>query len=98
LVSTWDLEPRVIDQLASKSRDSLYLIDSTIVKAHLATSGGAKGKNRVIGISRGGRTTKVHVIVDRKGRPLTIMVTGGQVYDSQVLLNTPRRLQRTNRL
>ena len=33
---------RVFDRLASKSRDSLYLIDSTVVKAHRAASG-AKG-------------------------------------------------------
>ena len=33
---------RIFDRLASKSRDSLYLIDSTIVKAHRAASG-AKG-------------------------------------------------------
>jgi transposase len=33
---------RVFDQLASKSRDSLYLIDSTIVKAHRAASGGKR--------------------------------------------------------
>ena len=33
---------RIFDTLASKSRDSLYLIDSTIVKAHRAASG-AKG-------------------------------------------------------
>ena len=33
---------RIFDKLASKSRDSLYLIDSTIVKAHRAASG-AKG-------------------------------------------------------
>ncbi len=30
---------RVFDRLASKSRDSLYLIDSTVVKAHRAASG-----------------------------------------------------------
>src|SRR6266487_5453962 len=30
---------RIFDQLASKSRDSLHLIDSTIVKAHRAASG-----------------------------------------------------------
>ena len=30
---------RIFDTLASKSRDSLYLIDSTIVKAHRAASG-----------------------------------------------------------
>ena len=33
---------RIFDELASKSRDSLYLIDSTIVKAHRSASG-AKG-------------------------------------------------------
>ena len=33
---------RIFDTLALKSRDSLYLIDSTIVKAHRAASG-AKG-------------------------------------------------------
>src|ERR1019366_1246531 len=37
---------RVFDRLASKSRDSLYLIDSTIVKAHRAASG-AKGGRKI---------------------------------------------------
>lgn len=37
---------RVFDQLASKSRDSLYLIDSTVVKAHRAASG-AKGGRKI---------------------------------------------------
>ena len=45
------------------------------------------------GVSRGGRTTKIHATVDSKGRPLSFTVTGGQVHDSQVvedILNTPR--------
>jgi len=37
---------RIFDTLASKSRDSLYLIDSTIVKAHRAASG-AKGGRKI---------------------------------------------------
>jgi transposase len=37
---------RIFDRLASKSRDSLYLIDSTIVKAHRAASG-AKGGRKI---------------------------------------------------
>ena len=40
---------RIFDTLASKSRDSLYVIDSTIVKAHRAASGakgGAKSGDR----------------------------------------------------
>jgi hypothetical protein len=62
---------RIFDALAAKSRDSLYLIDSTIVKAHRAASGAKGGKkNQAIGISRGGRTTKIHAVVDGKGRPL----------------------------
>jgi transposase len=34
----------VFDKLALKSRDSLYLIDSTVVKAHRAASGGKGGR------------------------------------------------------
>lgn len=37
---------RIFDALASKSRDSLYLIDSTVVKAHRAASG-AKGGSKI---------------------------------------------------
>ena len=37
---------RIFDTLASRSRDSLYLIDSTIVKAHRAASG-AKGGRKI---------------------------------------------------
>ena len=37
---------RIFDRLASQSRDSLYLIDSTIVKAHRAASG-AKGGSKI---------------------------------------------------
>jgi transposase len=36
----------IFDTLAAKSRDSLYLIDSTIVKAHRAASG-AKGGSKI---------------------------------------------------
>ena len=49
--------------------------------------------DQAIGISRGGRTTKIHAVVDGKGRPLNFIVTGGQIHDSQVveeILNTPR--------
>jgi transposase len=50
-------------------------------------------KNQAIGVSRGGRTTKIHAIVDSKGRPLNFILTGGHVHDSQVVedvLDTPK--------
>ena len=43
--------------------------------------------------SAGGRSTKIHALVDRKGRPLHFVVTGGQVHDNQVvgeLLHAPQ--------
>lgn len=84
---------QIFDQVAARSRVGLYFIDSTIVKAHRCASGGKGEKSQAIGISRGGRTTKIHAAVDSKGRPLNFAVTGGQVHDSQVVdevLNTPR--------
>ena len=39
---------RIFDTLASKSRDSLYLIDSTIVKAHRAASGAKRMARPVV--------------------------------------------------
>jgi transposase len=35
-----------------------------------------------IGISRGGRSTKIHAVVDGLGYPLVLEMTGGQVNDS----------------
>lgn len=38
-----------------------------------------------IGVSRGGRSTKIHAAVDGKGRPLNFVLTGGEVHDSQAV-------------
>lgn len=100
------LRPRIIASIAglaagfwkhifdtsAKSRDSLHLID-TIVKAHRAASGEKAQSSQAIGISRGGRSTTIHAVVDGKGRSLNLSVTGGEVHDGQAvgeLLDTPR--------
>lgn len=54
---------QIFDQVAARSRVGLYFIDSTIVKAHRCASGGKGEKSQAIGISRGGRTTKIHAAV-----------------------------------
>ena len=41
-------------------------------------------ENQAIGLSRGGRTTKIHAVVDGLGNPIGFLLTGGQVHDSQV--------------
>ena len=47
---------RIFDTLAAKSRESLYLIDSTIVKAHRAASGAKGGRKtrRLVSAAAGG--------------------------------------------
>src|SRR3974390_2508453 len=60
---------RIFDALASKSRDSLYLIDSTIVKAHRAASG-AKGGGKIR------RWASVAAVAPRKSTPSSIARAG----------------------
>ena len=50
--------------------------------------GGRKrgAETQAIGRSRGGRTTKIHAIVDSCGRPITLEVTPGQIGDVRVAL------------
>ncbi|WP_210264229.1 IS5 family transposase [Bradyrhizobium denitrificans] len=67
------------------------LIDSTHMKAHRSAGGGKGGaRPQAIGISRGGRNSKLHALTDGEGRPLRFLLTGGQVADCRavdVLLN-----------
>jgi transposase len=36
-----------------------------------------------VGRSRGGLTTKIHLLVDALGRPLRLLLTGGEVHESR---------------
>ena len=38
-------------------------------------------QDQAIGRSRGGRTTKIHALVDQEGRPRAFLLTGGNVAD-----------------
>ncbi len=93
LVSTWHLEacfrPTGVEIVRQSLSDRQHDCESS--------SGGKRRKrgekNQAIGISRGGRTTKIHAVVDSKGRPLNFTLTGGHVHDSQVVeevLDTPK--------
>ncbi len=61
------------------------MIDSTVVRAHPCAAGAMKKdgqeQNQALGRSRGGFSTKVHVLVDALGNPLDFILTGGQVAD-----------------
>ena len=41
--------------------------------------------NQFIGISRGGKTTKIHAVTDALGNPVHFLLTGGNIFDSSVV-------------
>lgn len=50
---------------------------------------GDEPADHAIGRSRGGLTTKNHLVCDGKGRVLAFVVTGGQVADTSMLAVKP---------
>lgn len=57
-------------------------IDATHIKAHRSAAGAKRGAFfQAIGRSRGGRTTKLHGLVDDRGRPRVLLLSAGNVND-----------------
>lgn len=57
------------------------MIDSTIVRAPACGDRKRGAQDQTLGRSRGGLTTKIHMLADALGRPLRLIVTAGQVGD-----------------
>ena len=73
---------RLFEALADDPDNEYAMIDATIVRAHQHSAGAKKkGQDQAIGRSRGGLTTKIHVIVDALGNPLALSLTPGQAHD-----------------
>ncbi len=59
-------------------------IDGSYAKAHQHSSGAASGADEAIGKSRGGNTSKIHLVVDAYGLPVDFEITGGDINDCTV--------------
>src|SRR5215213_5972493 len=61
------------------------LFDSTIIRAHPCAAGApvevSKKAEQALGRSRGGFSTKIHIVVDALGNPLDFVLTAGQMHD-----------------
>ena len=57
-------------------------IDSTIVKAHPDGTGTPKGGPQSIGKSRGGWTTKIHMVAADDRTAITLSLSPGQAHDA----------------
>ena len=60
---------------------TLLEIDSTFCKVHQSACSALK--EQAIGSSRGGKNTKIHVLINEKMQLLKVILTGGQIHDSE---------------
>ena len=72
----------ILARLVAFDQAKVQCIDSTSAKAHRCAAGGEGGaQKQAIGRSRGGRTTKVHAVVDGLGRLIAFILTEGNRHD-----------------
>ena len=60
---------------------SLLEIDSTFCKVHQSACSGLEAQ--AIGASRGGKNTKIHVLLNERMQLLKLVLTGRQIHDSE---------------
>jgi len=71
--------------------EELWCIDGAVVRAARCAAGGGKKKDadepqdHAIGRSRGGLSTKIHLLCDRDAHPLTFALSAGQRHESTML-------------
>lgn len=107
---------RLIDRLCAEGEIDfgLWCVDGSIVRAHRSAAGAPRegmspeesAEKQGLGRSRGGFSTKIHLLTDGNGTPLSLTVTGGQrneatQFDALMrgcLVNTFRRTKRPKAL
>ncbi len=73
---------RILQSLSQGAKGQLWSIDSTSTKVHKHAMGGCGSpENQAVGRSRGGANTKIHALVDTRGRPLRLILSAGQRND-----------------
>ena len=74
----------IMNALATGHDAAVQMIDTSMVRVHQHAACIADSANEAVGRSRGGLTTKVHVVVDGKGLPLRLGVTPGEAHDNRL--------------
>lgn len=73
---------RLLQLINAEVREATVLeIDSTFCKVHQSACSALK--DQAIGTSRGGKNTKIHVLINERMQLLNVVLTGGQIHDSE---------------
>ena len=83
--STQNLFENILQALVADTEKYLLVqIDSTFCKVHQHAAGARKKYgNQAIGVSRGGKTTKIHALVTENFQLIGLLLSGGNIHDSQ---------------
>lgn len=95
----WSKNHKLIDifkQLIKNPALIMQFIDGTFIKAHQHSTGAASLDNQDIGKSKGGNTTKIHMAVDAKGRPVEFCLSPGNINDCTMAVEIIGELKTTN--
>ena len=87
----WD---QIMDTLAAAHDAAVQMIDTSIVRVHQHGACVANNSDQHMGRSRGGLTSKIHVVVDGNGLPVQLDLTGGQAHDNRLCSVLLRQLPR----
>ena len=77
----WD---RIMNGLATAHDAAMQMIDTSVVRVHQHGACIAENHEQQIRRSRGGLTSKVHVVVDANGLPVRLGLTPGEAHDNRL--------------
>jgi transposase len=77
----WDT---ILQALTRADDAAVQMIDTSMVRVHQHAACIADSGNQAVARSRGGLTSKLHVVVDCKGLPLRLGITAGEAHDNRL--------------
>ena len=77
----WD---QIMDALAAAQDAAVQMIDTSVVRVHQHGACIAGNRGQQMGRSRGGLSTKIHVVVDGNGLPVQLGLTPGEAHDNRL--------------
>jgi hypothetical protein len=79
--------------LAGAHDAAVQMIDTPIVRVHQHGACVTRNRRQSMGRSRGGLTSKIHVVVDTNGLPVRVALTAGEAHDNRLAGRLLSRLQ-----
>jgi transposase len=74
----------IMNALAAAHDATVQMIDTSMVRVHQHAACVADSAIQSVGRSRGGLTSKLHVVVDANGLPVRLGLTPGEVHDNRL--------------